>query len=125
MILGDLSGNPANPRKISEQEKAQLKESLQQFGDLSGVIFNETTNHLVGGHMRKGELPPNSEIVIEERLPQPSRTGTTARGHIIVDGEKFVYRQVRWDENKERIATIAANKIGGEWDLPKLADWLL
>jgi hypothetical protein len=45
-------------------------------------------------------------------------------GYVVVDGEKFSYRQVRWDDTTEKAANIAANAHSGEWDLPKLSDWL-
>ena len=102
-----------------------LKKSLEEFGDLSGFVFNESTRRLVGGHQRGKVLPLDAEIMIEERYVEPTRTGTTAEGYVMVDGEKFTYRQVAWDENREKAANIAANKHGGEWDNPKLAEWLI
>ncbi len=125
MKLRELSGNPQNPRVIDADQKARLKKSLDTFGDLSGVVFNEVTRHLVGGHMRKGELPADSEIFIEEKFAIPTRTGTTALGYIVVDGEKFSFRQVRWDETMEKAAAIAANHHGGEDEPKQLAQWLL
>jgi len=125
MKLSDLKPNPNNPRKIEPERLDMLKRSLDEYGDLSGFVFNETTRRLCGGHQRGKVLPPDSEIFIEEKFSTPTRTGTTAIGHVVVDGEKYAYRQVAWDEDKEKAANIAANKHGGEWDTPKLADWLL
>ncbi|CAK9250661.1 unnamed protein product [Sphagnum jensenii] len=39
-------------------------------------------------------------------------------------GERFAYREVYWDENREKAANLAANKGAGEWDLPQLSTWL-
>lgn len=125
MKLRDLAPNPANPRKIDQEHLKMLKKSLDEYGDLSGFVFNETSRQLVGGHRRGEVLPPDADIIIEERYATPTRTGTTAEGYVIVDGERFSYRQVRWDAAREKAANIAANKHGGEWDNAKLADWLI
>ena len=100
-----------------------LKKSLEQFGDLSGIIFNRRTGRLVGGHQRVKVLPPGSKIEKED-LTETSKTGTVALGSIQIGGDRFVYREVDWDETTEKAANIAANQHGGEWDVPQLADWL-
>lgn len=125
MKLSDLAPNPNNPRRITDDKLKMLSKSLDAFGDLSGVLYNETTRRLFGGHMRKRVFPPESEIVLEERFIEPTRTGTTALGYIVVDGEKFGYRQVRWEELTEKAAALAANRGAGEWDMPRLSDWLV
>ena len=35
---------------------------------------------------------------------------------MIWNGERFNYRQVRWDEETRAYANLAANKMGGTWD---------
>lgn len=52
MKLEDLKGNPKNPRKVTEAKLAQLKRSLEEFGDLGGVVWNRRTKRLVSGHQR-------------------------------------------------------------------------
>lgn len=113
--LSDLAGNPKNPRAISDAKLQMLKKSLAEFGDLSGIVFNKRTGRLVGGHQRLRVLPGNAEIEMD----------TETHGHAIIDGDRFNYRVVDWDETKEKAANIAANKHGGEWDIPALNDWLL
>lgn len=125
MKLADLKPNPRNPRKISKEKLEMLKISLTEFGDLSGIIHNVRFNTLTGGNQRHRVLPPDAEIHIERTFNPPTRTGTVAKGTILLDGEPFNYRQVEWDEDKDKAANIAANKHGGEWDLPSLTDWLL
>lgn len=114
MKLKDLAPHPGNPRKIDQWHLDALKKSLNEFGDLSGFVFNKTTGRLVGGHQRLKVLPPDAEIEL---------TGDN-RGHVKVGNDFFSYREVEWDENKEKAANIAANKHGGEWDLPALTTWL-
>lgn len=109
--------NPRNPRKITPAELDRLKKSLEQFGDLGGVVLNRRTGHLVGGHQRVAafnlaEVP--AQIV--ETMKKPDSQGTVAWGWIIIDNNRYTYREVDWDEAKEKVANLAANKIGGEWD---------
>lgn len=125
MRLAELKANPKNPRKISDEKLKMLKKSLEEFGDLSGIIFNRRTKRLAGGHQRIKVLPQDAEITIEKTFKEPTRSGTTAKGTVLIDGEGFVYREVDWDENKEKAANIAANKHGGEWEIPLLAEMIL
>lgn len=125
MKLSEWAGHPGNPRRISDEQAAMLAKSLDKFGDLSGLVYNERTRRLVGGHMRKEEFPPDTPIEIEERFIEPTRCGTTALGYVTWDGEKFAVRIVNWDEETELAANLAANKHGGEWEPKLLADILL
>jgi len=116
--------NPRNPRKISEEQLKMLLASLKRFGDLSGLVLNRATQHLVGGHQRVkllGECP----VTITQRYEAPTGTGTVAEGYVTFEGERFVYREVQWDEKMEEAAMIAANKHGGDWDFPALSELLM
>lgn len=124
MKLGDLTPNPKNPRTISESKLEMLKKSLNEFGDLSGIVFNRTTKHLVGGHQRTKVFNDSTEIVFTKKYKNPTRTGTVAEGHIMIDGERFSYREVKWPVKKEKAANIAANKGAGEWDMAQLGSWM-
>jgi len=124
MKISDLTGNPKNPRTITDSKLKQLKKALFKFGDLSGVIFNRKTKHLVGGHQRKQIFDGDGVITISRKYPKPTKTGTVAEGFIELEGEKFSYREVYWEEHLEKAANIAANKGAGEWDMPQLSEWL-
>lgn len=125
MNLSDLAPSIKNPRKISKEQLASLKESLEAFGDLSGIVYNRTTKRLVGGHQRAKALPENAVITINQTLAHRTKQGTVALGHVSVDGELYAYREVDWDEGTELSANIAANKHGGDWDMSILPDILL
>lgn len=122
--LSDLNPNPKNPRTISDAKLSMLKKSLDIFGDLSGVVYNRKTKCLVGGHQRSKIFDKNTDVTITKKYPKPSKVGTVSEGYFEVKGEKFSYREVYWDETKEKAANIAANKGAGEWDLPQLSEWL-
>lgn len=104
-----------NPRKITKEQLENLKKAMDEFGDLSGIVFNLRTGNLVGGHQRI-KIIPEDAVIHKTSFRKPSRTGTIAEGYILLGGEKFAYREVDWDVNSEKLANIAANKQGGEFD---------
>ncbi len=124
MEVKDLSPNPRNPRRITDDKLVALKRALAEFGDLGGFIFNRKTKRLVGGHQRAKVFDQRSKIVVEKKYAKPTKTGTVAEGYVLFGGERFTYREVSWDEVREQAANIAANKGAGEWDEPLLAHWL-
>lgn len=108
MQLADLKPNPKNPRKVTDKKLKSLKKSIEEFGDLSGIIFNKRTGQLIGGHQRIACF----------------REGKIVGDFIELDNRiKLSYREVDWDEDKEKAANIAANKGAGEWDWDGLKDW--
>ncbi len=123
--LSDLKPNLKNPRRITDQKLLMLKKTLAEFGDISGIVFNRKSQQLVGGHQRLKVIPPESKITILKEYEAPTRTGTIAEGYIEISGERFSYREVEWDESKEKAANIAANKGAGDWDFSQLSEWIL
>ena len=123
--IEDLHPYHRNPRKISKEDFELLSSSLKEFGDLSGIIFNRTTNEVVGGNQRTQFFKGHADcvIVITERFPEATKpAGTVAQGYVVLEGEKFTYREVEWDEKKEERANILANKVSGTWDFDLLAN---
>ena len=116
--VSDLKPWKRNPRTISSEELETLKHSLQEFGDLGGIIHNVRTGHVVGGHQRIKTLDPSWKI---ERRPYRDKTGTVAIGYITTPAGRVSYREVDWPQRREVAANLAANKISGEWDNEKLA----
>jgi DNA modification methylase len=115
---------------ITDERYSMLKDAVEAFGDLGGIVINVRTNHIVGGNKRvKVFLELAAERKIEvmqvEAYDEPTEKGTVAIGHcILADGEKWAMRWVDWSGHWEMAANIAANKHGGEFDLPKLKDIL-
>lgn len=128
--LNDLHANPKNPRQISKHDFEALKKSIVKFGDISGIVFNRTTDRLVGGHQRTQAfkmLDGEKKITITQNFEQPNSVGTVAIGYVSLNGEHYSYREVEWQEDLEIAANIAANRIQGEWDMDLLAEmnyWL-
>ena len=88
--------NPRMELKPGDPIYEKLKNSIQTFGFCEPLIYNRTTDHLVGGHQRLTVLEDlcytEAEVVIVE-LPL----------------------------EQEKVFNIALNKIQGDWDEHKLA----
>jgi len=124
MNVKDLNDNPLNPRKIKDGHLALLTKSLEEFGDISGIVFNNSTQQLLGGHQRKVAFKENFPVIITQTYAKPTRTGTVREGYVDVDGERFAYREVAWSKEKELAANIAANKGAGLFDFAILQEHL-
>lgn len=122
--LGDLQGNPNNPRRITDAKLRQLAQSLSKFGDLSGVVYNTVSKQLVSGHQRAKALPPDASITITKQYSEPTPTGTVAEGYVNIKGDRYAYRETQWDAATEKAASLSANANAGTWDLPKVALWM-
>ncbi|WP_309145154.1 site-specific DNA-methyltransferase [Brevibacillus sp. HB2.2] len=93
--------NPRLDLQPGEDEYEKLKRSIEEFGYLEPVIWNEVTGNIVGGHQRY-------KILVNEQ-------GRTEIEVVVVQLEP----------EKEKALNIALNKIGGDWDLPKLRDLMI
>lgn len=111
-----------NPRTITGQGLAELEASLDELGDLGGIVHNLTTDEIVGGNQRM-KVFADGHVVVTETFPQPDNQGTVGLGYVVWRGNRYAYRQVRWDERTAAKANIRANIEAGEWDWGILATW--
>jgi len=105
-----MKPDPKNPNRMNDDDKARMKKSLAEFGDLSGIVINRRTDMLVGGHQRADVLADG--VLKIKDLPTPEPDGTVARGYLEVDDKKYTVRVVDWDETKAHAALLAANRFG-------------
>lgn len=120
-----LQDNPNNPRTITQKKAAALKRALARFGDLGGFVLNRRDGTLISGHQRRAALEDVAGAVhIEREYPEASATGTVAEGYVDVNGERFAYREVDWDPQTAKAASLAANNPAGSWSMPALEGWL-
>ena len=91
--------NPLKELRQGDTEYEKLKRSIEEFGYVEPIIWNERTQTVVGGHQRL-------TVLID--------LGHTEVDCVIVD----------LPEDKEKALNIALNKIEGEWDNEKLTDLL-
>lgn len=114
-----LAPDTHNPREITDEAAAGLGNSLNRFGDLSGIVFNRRTGQLVCGHRRM-------EQIRERYGDQPIEVIDEELACVRIDpAHVFTIRLVDWSMAKQRAANVAANsqKIAGTFT-DDLADYL-
>ena len=113
-----------NPRRITRKQAAKLKETMTEFGDLSGIVHCQDTDEVISGNQRSLVAQLLSrEPVITECFDPPQPDGTSAIGYFDFNGRRFGYRAVTgWDEEKRQRANLIANAAGGSWDVDLLAN---
>jgi hypothetical protein len=97
--IEELRPDPANPRRISEDELDALERSLRQFGFVQPVLARREDRTVIGGH---------------QRLVAARRLGLTTV-------------PVTWLDisvEQARVLGLALNKISGSWDDQLLARML-
>lgn len=100
--VSELKQAEYNPRKNltpEDKEYKKLKNSIDTFGYVEPIVWNERTGNIVGGHQR-------CKVLIEN--------GATELEVSVVD----------LDEKAEKILNVALNRIKGRWDISKLAEIL-
>lgn len=91
-----------NPRRDLQPEDAEyqkLRRSMEEFGYVEPIIWNERTGRVVGGHQRL-------KVLLEK------------------GAEEIEAVVVYLDERDEKILNVLLNKVKGRWDIGKLADLL-
>lgn len=95
--LNPAKYNPRKDLKTGDPEYEKLKKSIETFGYVEPVIWNERTGNIVGGHQR-------FKILKEQ--------GVAEVDCVVVD----------MDEVEEKALNVALNKVSGDWDMPKLTE---
>jgi ParB-like chromosome segregation protein Spo0J len=87
-----------NPRTMSADDRRKLINSIEQFGLVEPIVWNERTGHIVAGHQRRDAL---LEIGQE-----------TETDMVVVD----------LPPEEEKALNLALNRIRGQWDFGKLVE---
>jgi DNA modification methylase len=96
VAIDQLRPDPANPRRISEEELDALERSLRQFGFVQPVLARREDSTVIGGH---------------QRLLAARRLGLTT--------VPVTYLDLTVEQS--RLLNLALNKISGSWDDALLA----
>jgi ParB-like chromosome segregation protein Spo0J len=96
--------NPAlyNPRRIKDREFDALKESIVNNGFVEPLVVRREGMQIIGGHQRLRAL----KELCEQRLQPLPKVPC-----VVLD----------LDDRQAKMLNIALNKIGGDFDEPKLA----
>ena len=94
--IDQLRPDPANPRRISDEELDSLERSIRQFGFVQPVLARKEDDTVIGGH---------------QRLLAARRLGLAT--------VPVTYLDVSIEQ--ARLLNLALNKIGGSWDEQLLA----
>ncbi|GIO36218.1 adenine methyltransferase [Paenibacillus antibioticophila] len=89
--------NPRVDLQPGDPEYEKLKRSIEEFGYVEPIIWNERTGNMVGGHQRY-------KIMVNEL------------GHTELE-----VSVVNLDDEQERLLNLALNKVSGRWDEEALA----
>lgn len=102
MKISDLRPADYNPRQDlqpGDSEYEKIANSIEEFGYVEPVVWNEQTGNVVGGHQRLKVLAAKGMTEIEVSV-------------------------VNMSLHDEKILNVALNKIGGRWDTSKLTEIL-
>jgi hypothetical protein len=88
--------NPRIDLQPGDPEYEKLRRSIEEFGYVEPIVWNERTGNIVGGHQRFK--------ILQAR-------GDTEMAVSVVD----------LDEQQERLLNLALNKVSGRWDEKALA----
>ena len=102
MKISDLRPADYNPRQDlqpGDPEYEKIANSIEEFGYVEPVVWNEQTGNVVGGHQRLKILAAQGKTEIEVSV-------------------------VNMSLHDEKILNVALNKIGGRWETSKLTELL-
>lgn len=91
--------NPRIDLQPEDAEYKKLRRSIEEFGYVEPIIWNERTGNVVGGHQRL-------KVLLEQ--------GAQEIDCVVVS----------LDDKDEKILNVLLNKVKGRWDIGKLSDLL-
>ncbi len=97
--LNPAEYNPRRDLKPGDADYEKLRRSIEEFGYVEPIIWNERTGNIIGGHQR-------FKILVS--------FGYTEIDCVVLD----------IDAKREKALNVALNKISGEFDIPLLTDLL-
>ena len=89
--IKDLRPDPANPRRISDEELESLTRSIREFGLIDPIIARREDNTVIGGH---------------QRLLAARKLGIKQVPVVLVD----------LSAEQAHLLNLALNRISGSWD---------
>ena len=124
--ISDVQPADYNPRNITSESLAGLKQSLTEFGFVEPLVVNTRTGNLVGGHQRlkaATELGMQVVPVVEIDLPEEKEkalnitlNNTKISGYF-TDGLQDILSDLSETLGEEFLASLKLNEleISNEW----------
>ena len=113
--ITDLVPAEYNPRKISEEEKQKLKNSIDNFGIVEPILIALSDNEIIGGHQRFDVLFDqyllDNNIFKELNLLRLNESF----GWVFPDNDKSLD-----SEDMKKALNLVLNRVSGEWDKEKV-----
>ena len=102
--VDQLKPAPYNPRTITVPAMDGLTRSIEAFGDVAGIVWNQTTKHLAAGYHRARALIAEHGVNL--------KCVQVGKNYCIVTPtkERFPVRVVHWTKKHEKAANIAATE---------------
>lgn len=97
--LNAAAYNPRVDLQPGDPEYEKLRRSIESFGYVEPIVWNERTGNIVGGHQRYKILRARGDPAVEVSV-------------------------VDLDDQQERLLNLALNKVSGRWDEEALARML-
>lgn len=101
--ITEINAATYNPRvdlQPGDPEYEKLKQSIESFGYVDPIVWNEQTGNMVGGHQRYKVLTDEQGLI------------------------ELAVSVVNLDPDRERLLNLALNKVSGRWDDEALAQLL-
>lgn len=116
-----------NPRQLKAKRATELRESLEDKGDISGIVHDLDSDMVICGNQRSNvlalfgrtfaELKASGTLVLAIENEKPDKQGTVAMGIIQTPAGPMSYRAVQgWSEAQKKAANLRGNVGAGEWD---------
>ena len=122
--IDDIKLDEENPRDINQETKNKLSNSIKEFNNISGIVFNKRTKTLVSGHQRLSILKELYPTLKTEKINDNllNLVFQNESGAILQTG--FNIKIVDWPIEKQKAANIIANdeRISGDWNKEKLSN---
>ena len=99
VLISLLNAAPYNPRKDlqpGDPEYQKIARSIEKYGCVEPIIWNEKTGNMIGGHQRLKVLAATGAVEVDVSVVQLSL-------------------------EDEKALNLALNKISGQWDNEKLS----
>ena len=89
--LVDAKPLPSNTRTITNKAQAGLKASMDRFGYVEFIVWNERTGHIIGGHQRYALLVDkgleSALMVVVDMSPEDEKDANLTLNNPHIEGE--------------------------------------